>query len=117
MPQVTKNAPDLLDVENMCASLGESYAVVVYFTTRIRGGKMELIGKTHQAPYTQDAPVVHVALASWPVQQNKDIYVAMYTLAFDLWCQHDGAGATAAKRGPAYKWNGRVETPRRRKAS
>ena len=113
MPQVTKNAPDLIDVENMCAALGEGYSVVVYFTTRIRGGKMELIGKTHSAPYTQEAKVEHVALASWPVQHNKDIYAAMYTIAFDLWCQHDGGGATAAKRGAPYGWNGRVQTPRR----
>lgn len=115
MPQHTKNAPDLIDVENMCASLGETYGVVVYWTTRIRNGKMELIGKTYSAPYTQEGKPVHVALASWPVQHNKDVYVAMYTVAFDLWCQHDGGGATAAKRGAPYGWNGRVETPRRRR--
>lgn len=114
MPQLTKNAPDLVDVENMCASLGENFSVVVYWTTRIRAGKMELIGKTHSAPYTQESEPVHVAMASWPVQQNKDVYTAMYTVAFDLWCQHDGAGATAAKRGAPYGWQGRVETPRRR---
>ena len=117
MPQLTKNTPDLIDVENMCASLGENFSVVVYFTTRIRGGKMELIGKTHPAPYTQDTPCIHVALASWPVQHNKDVYAAMYTVAFDLWCQHDGAGATAAKRGAPSRWDGRVETPRRRRLS
>lgn len=116
MPQPTKNAPDYIDVENMCASLGETYAVVVYFVTRIRNGKVECIGKTIGAPYTPDAPVQHVALASWPVKLNKDMAQAMYTVAFDLWCQHDGGGATAAKRGPAYTWQGRVETPRRRTA-
>lgn len=116
MPQPRRDAPDLLDVEAMCASLGEAYHVVVYFTTRIRSGKMELIGKTYGAPYTQEGEVVHVAMASWPVQAKKDVYTAMYTVAFDLWCQHDGAGATAAKRGAPYRWDGRVETPRRRTA-
>jgi hypothetical protein len=116
MPQVQKDAPDMIDVENMCAALGESYSVVVYFSVRIRGGKVELIGKTHSAPYGHDAPVEHVALASWPVQQRKDMPTAMYTVAFDLWCQHDGAGATAAKRGVPHTWQGRVETPRRRTA-
>lgn len=115
MPQPTRDAPDMLDVENMCASLGEAYHVVVYFTTRIRNCKVELIGKTHGAPYSQDAPVQHVAMASWPVQLKKDVAVQMYTIAFDLWCQHDGAGATAAKRGVPHTWQGRVETPRRRK--
>jgi len=115
MPQVTRNAPDFIDVENMCASLGETYHVVVYFVTRIRSGKVELIGKTYGAPYTQEAPVQHVALASWPVKLPKDMATAMYTVAFDLWCQHDGGGATAAKRGAPVNWQGRVETPRRRK--
>lgn len=116
MPAPKRQAPDLIDVENMCAALGENFGVVVYFTARLRNGKMELIGKTHTTPYAQDAPVVHVALQNWPVQHPKDVYTAMYTIAFDLWCQHDGAGATAAKRGAPQKWDGRVETPRRRTA-
>jgi hypothetical protein len=101
----------MLDVENMCMALGEAYGVVVYFTTRIRNQKVELIGKTHSTPYTQDAPVVHVALASWPVKLRKDIPTAMYTVAFDLWCQHDGGGATAAARPFPRRWDGRVEVP------
>lgn len=116
MPVPTKNAPDMLDVENVCAALGEAYHVVVYFTTRIRNQKVELIGKTHCAPYGPDAPVIHVALASWPVKLQKDIPTAMYTVAFDLWCQHDGGGATAAARGNTIDWRGRYEVPRRRGA-
>lgn len=115
MPQVTKDAPDFIDVENMCASLGESYGVVVYFTTRLRNGKVELFGKTYGVPYTQEAPVQHVAMVSWPVQHKKDVASAMYSVAFDLWCQHDGGGATAAQRGAPYDWSGRVQTPRRRR--
>ena len=114
MPMPTKNAPDYIDVENMCASLGETYHVVVYFTARIRSGKVEVIGKTYGVPYTQDAAVERVALETWPVKLNKDMATAMYTVAFDLWCQHDGGGATAAKRGAPYDWQGRVQTPRRR---
>lgn len=116
MPQHQKDAPDMIDVENMCAALGENFHVVVYFTTRLRNGKVELIGKTYGAPYSQDAPVEHVAMASWQVQLRKDMPTAMYTVAFDLWCQHDGAGATAAQRGVPHTWQGRVETPRRRTA-
>lgn len=115
MPQATLNAPDLIDLENLLASLGESYHVVVVFTARIRGGKMELVGKTHGAPYTQDAPVEHQALVSIPIQGKHDLVQKMYTLAFDLWCQHDGGGATAAKRGAPHDWAGRLEVPRRRR--
>ncbi len=116
MPQPTRNAPDFIDLANICTALGESYKVVVYFTARIRGDKVEVIGKTHSAPYTVDAPVEHVALATFPIKQPKDMGTTMYTLAFDLWCQHDGGGATAARRGAPYTWRGHPETPRRRKA-
>lgn len=116
MPQVTKQNPDWIDVENMCAALGESYGVVAYFGVRLRNGKVEVTGKTVAAPYTPDAPVVHVALATFPVQNPRDIATTIYTVAFDLWLQHDGGGATAASRGAPVGWNGRVQTPRRRRA-
>lgn len=116
MPQRTKNTPDPIDIENLCSALGESYAVVVYWTVRLRGGRVEVIGKTHGAPYTQDCPVIHVALASFKVQQPADMFQTMFTVAWDLWCQHDGAGATAARRGAPTTWQGYPEVPRRRKA-
>lgn len=106
----------MIDVQNMCSALGTEYHVVVYFSVRIRGDLVEVIGKTHSAPYSVEAPVEHVALATFPVKLPKDMAVTMYTLAFDLWCQHDGGGATAAQRGAPYSWQGRVQTPRRRRA-
>lgn len=117
MPQPTKNAPDWIDVSNLMGVLGEEYKVVVYFTTRVRAERVEVIGKTYGAPYTIDAPVEHVALASFFLKQPRDMAQTCYTIAFDLWCQHDGGGATAAKRGAPVGWNGRVEIPRRRKTS
>jgi len=116
MPQPTKNAPDYLDLQNLLSVLGEEYHVVAYFSTRIRADKVEIIGKTHSAPYTMEATVVHVALASFPITRPKDMATTLYTLAYDLWLQHDGGGATAAKRGVPHTWQGRVETPRRRSA-
>lgn len=115
MPQPTKNAPDYVDLTNLLGVLGESYQVVVYFSTRIRSDRVEVIGKTYGAPYTLDAPVVHVALASFEIKRPKDMATIMYTLAFDLWCQHDGAGATAARRGTPYTWQGYPEVPSRRR--
>lgn len=115
MPQTTKNAPDAIDIENLCLALGESYHVVVYWSVRLRGGLVEVIGKTFGEPYTQDGSPIHVALASFKVQHPADMYQTMYTLAWDLWCQHDGAGATAARRGAPRSWSGYPEVPRRRK--
>lgn len=115
MPQPTKNAPDLIDLQNLCASLGEEYHVVVYFTCRIRADKCEWVAKTYGPPYTNESEVQHVALQSVPLFAKRDIPTILYTLAFDLWLQHDGGGATAAKRGPTYDWRGKVEVPRRRR--
>lgn len=117
MPQVTKNAPDYIDLANLLGVLGEEYKVVVYFSTRLRGDKVEVIGKTYGAPYTLEAPVEHVALASFPIKQPRDMAQTYYTIAFDLWCQHDGGGATAAKRGAPTTWRGYPEVPRRRRVS
>jgi len=114
MPQVTKNNPDWIDVENMTAALAEGYGVVVHFYTRLRTGRVEVIGKTHCSPYDIKAPVTHVALVSFPVTQARDMASVYYSVAFDLWCQHDGGGATAATRGQTRGWDGRLEVPRRR---
>lgn len=114
MPQPTRNSPDFIDLQNLCGALGEGYGVVVYFSVRIRGDLVEVIGKSYGAPYSPEAPVQHVALVTFPIQHQKDMATTFYTLAFDLWCQHDGGGATAARRGTPYTWRGYPETPRRR---
>jgi hypothetical protein len=115
MPQTTKNEPDYIDVGNILRALSESYQVVVYYGIRFRADYVEVTGKTHGAPYTPDAPVEHVALSKIQFFHKANMAVTLYTLAFDLWCQHDGGGATAARRGPPTDWAGRVEIPRRRR--
>lgn len=117
MPQPHKNNPDMYDVQAMLASVGQEYHAVIYFVTRLRSDFVEVIAKAYGPPYTQDGPVLHVALQTWPVSVKKDMNVVFYTLAFDIWLQFDGGGATAAKRGPTYRWDGRVEVPRRRSRS
>jgi len=116
MPHPQRNAPDYIDLQNVLGALGENYAVVVYFSARLRNDRLEVIAKSYGPPYTLEAAVEHVALASFPITQPKDMATILYTLAFDLWCQHDGAGATAAKRGAPADWRGRLEVPRRRGA-
>jgi len=114
MPRPMRNAPDFIDLQNLLGALGESYQVVVYFCTRIRADKVECIGKTYGAPYTLESPVQHVALASFPIAHPQEMVQVMYTLAYDLWMQHDGGGETAARRGGTRDWRGRLEVPRRR---
>jgi hypothetical protein len=115
MPQPKKDAPDLIDLQNLTAQIGESYAHVVYFVSRVRADALEIIGKSVPAPYTPDTPPTHVALQRVPITAGRDLVVTMFTLAFDLWLQHDGGGATAAARGPTRDWQGRIEVPRRRR--
>jgi len=115
MPQPTKNEPDEQDVFNMCQRIGEDYAHVVYFTTRYRADIVETIAKAIPAPYTPDTPPTHVALQTYPVRNSRRMSVVHFSLAFDIWLQLDGGGATAARRGPSFDWRGRVEVPRRRR--
>lgn len=117
MPQQNKNDPDHHDVFNIVASLAEEFGVQCHFYVRYTADFIEVIGKTHAAPYVITSPVVHVALQKLPYASKRSLPNSMYTIAFDLWLQHDGGGASAASRGPTYGWNGRVEIPRRRKRS
>lgn len=116
MPQPTRNEPDAIDLQNMLGSIGEEFHAVVYFVVRMRNDKWEVMAKAIGAPYGPDDEVIHVALQNWPITQSKNWNVVYFTLAFDLWLQFDGGGATAAKRGVTYDWRGRVEVPRRRRA-
>jgi hypothetical protein len=116
MPQPHKNQPDYIDVQNMLGAIGEAYKAVVVFRTTIRGDRVEVIARSFGAPYDETAPVEHVALVSFAVKQPKDMASTLFTLCWDIWCQYDGGGATAAKRGAPTTWQGRVEVPRRRRA-
>jgi hypothetical protein len=115
MPQPRKDEPDELDVFNMVSAIGEGYAHAVYFTTRYRADLVETIAKTVPAPYTPDTPPTYVALQTHKIGTPSRMSVVHYTLAFDLWLQHDGGGATAARRGPPRDWRGRLEVPKRRR--
>lgn len=117
MPQPTRNNPDWIDVENLLGALGEEYKVVVYYSTRLRSGRVEVIGKTYGAPYVAEGTPVHVALVSFEIKHPRDLVVVYFTIAWDLWCQHDGGGATAARRGAPSTWQGHPEVPRRRRVS
>lgn len=116
MPQPTKNAPDYIDVQNILGSLGNEYSLVVRYRTTLRSDKVEVIGEAYGKPYDFKGTPVFVALASFPIKQPKDMAQTLFTIAWDLWCQADGGGATAAKRGAPYSWSGYPEIPRRRKA-
>lgn len=114
MPQPTKNAPDWNDVHGILMSLGEDFSLVVVFSTTVRSDYVQTIAKAYRGTLEGPEEVIWQALVRQPYSKNTTFAQTCYTLAFDLWCQADGAGATAAKRGPTHDWRGRVEVPRRR---
>jgi hypothetical protein len=115
MPQPTNNAPDAHDVYNMLCSIGEEFGCTVEFCVRYYADYIQIVARARKAANAPDGAVEVQALTKYRYGLRTERTQLEYTLAFDLWLQLDGGGATAAKRGPAYGWNGRVETPRRRK--
>ena len=116
MPLPTKNAPDWHDVHAILMSLGEEFGIVVVFSTTVRADYVQTIGKAHRGSYEAVPETVFQAMVRTPYSKQTTFAQACYTLAFDIWCQADGGGATAAKRGAPHDWRGRVEVPRRRRA-
>lgn len=114
MPQRTKDAPDDQDVFNMCAALGEEFHVSCSFETHYYADCIQVVCRARLPQNLPNGEVVVQALSKRRYGKHTEVAQVHYLLAFDLWCQLDGGGATAAKRGPAYGWNGRVEVPRRR---
>lgn len=116
MPQPHHNAPDWHDVANVLDSLGRDYNLVVVFSTTVRSNGIQTIGKALSHSYAEDSAVVYQALVTQRYDTKQTYAQTCYTLAFDLWCQADGAGATAARRGPPVGWDGKPERLRRRTA-
>lgn len=115
MPNRTVNAPDWFDVEAIIGSIRDDYSLLVLFTTTVRAEGVLTIGKAYRGTYAVPEEVVYQAKIMQPINTKATFAQTCYTLAFDLWCQMDGGGATAAQRGPTYGWSGSVEVPRRRR--
>jgi len=116
MPQVTKNAPDAHDTYNMCAAIAEEFGLIVEFTCHYYADYVQVIARARTYKENPEGEVTHQALTKYRYGTKTAREQLEYGLAFDLWCQCDGMGATAAKRGPTYQWNGRLEKIRRRTA-
>lgn len=114
MPQPTKNAPDAQDVYNMVSAIGEGFHMSVEFTKRYYADYVQVVARCYTIRGEDDGKVIHQALVKYRYGRQSDEQVMCYTLAFDLWCQLDGGGASAAQRGAPRDWQGRLEKPRRR---
>lgn len=115
MPQVTKNAPDGYDTYNMCAAIGEQFGLTVEFSCRYYADYVQVIARATAPVIGENGRTVYQALTKYRYGAKNHREQYEYTLAFDLWCQLDGGGATAAERGPTYDWQGNVQTPRWRR--
>lgn len=114
MPQPTKNAPDAYDTFNMVSAIGEQFGLVVEFTCRYYADYVQVVARAYRPSIEGNGPVTHQALVKYKYGHKADRAQHEFTLAFDLWCQLDGGGATAAQRGATHDWQGRVQVPRQR---
>jgi len=116
MPQLTKNAPDGLDTYNMVAVIGSEFGLNVEFTCRYYADYVQVIARAYKAVMGPQQGVLFQAMSKTAYGHKAARAQIEYGLAFDLWCQLDGGGATAAQRGAPYDWQGRVRTPRWRRS-
>lgn len=117
MPQRTMNEPDWLDVRNLVDSIGEEFKVVVRFSFYYERDMMTFVARGYALKDMPDGAVLVQALSRRQLTDRRATSTTCHTLAFDLWCQLDGGGATAADRGMPRDWDGRPARLRRRSGS
>jgi hypothetical protein len=100
----------------MLAAIGEEWNLVVEFTSRYYADYVQVVARAYPLVRANTVEPEVQALSKSKYGKVVDRAQIEFTLAFDLWCQLDGGGATAAKRGVARDWRGRPEIPRRRNA-
>lgn len=105
--QWTVSEPDMIDVYNIVSSLGEEYGFRVQFHCEFRPDYFEVIGRAYK-PVAVGQEVLHFqALSKKPLRRAVNPATQMFTVAWDLYCQASGGGATAAQRGAPAGWDGR----------
>jgi hypothetical protein len=114
VPHPHKNAPDAIDVYNMLESIGEEYHCSVEFRMTYTTAGVTTIARAYKVVRQTEDQIECQALHKRPKATLITQDQINFTLAFDIWCQLDGGGATAAQRGVPYDWRGRPEKLRKR---
>jgi hypothetical protein len=114
MPQPHKNAPDDIDVYNLEESIAEEYNCIVEYTMTYRTVGVVTVARAYKVSTYDERQVECQAMHKRPNKGLVSQAQVNFTLAWDIWCQLDGGGATAAQRGAPYDWRGRPEKLRRR---
>jgi hypothetical protein len=116
MPHPLRNAPDDQDVYNLIAAIGEDYGALVEITVAYTADYVESTARAYSIGGVVDKALLYQAYHRRKYRPSKPQAEVNFTLAYDLVMQFTGGGATAARRGPTYQYDGRVEIPRRRNA-
>jgi len=114
VPQYLKNAPDDHDVYNVLCAIGEDYGQVVEITVEYKADYIQSIARSYAVGGVVDKVVVYQAMHRRKYRPAKPQAEVNFTLAYDILMQASGGGATAAGRGPAHEYSGRVIIPRGR---
>ena len=101
--------PDLIDVTNVQQELGEAYGMTVQYTIEVHPDYIQVVGRAYKHAGTPTPVLQFQALTKKPLQSARDIASLLFTVAFDLFTQADGGGATAATRGAPRGWDGRPQ--------
>jgi hypothetical protein len=116
MPQYLKNAPDDQDVFNLVAAIGEDYGALVEITVVYKADYIESVARSYSVGGVVDKVVVYQAYHRRKYRPALAQTQVNFTLGYDILMQYSNGGATAARRGPTHRYDGRVEIPRRRNA-
>jgi len=105
--------PDMIDLFNLVSAIGDDYHLTVQYQTTISLDYVTVIARAYYHGGTVD-PVLHFqALVKKPLRVTRDVTPMLYTVTWDIWCQAEGLGATAASRPAPISWNGRPHITRR----
>lgn len=103
----TVSEPDMIDVYNIVSSLGDEYGLRIQFVSEYAPDYFTLIGRAYKPTAVGQEALHFQALSRKPLRQARNPVAQMFTVAWDLYCQASGGGATAAQRGAPAGWNGR----------
>lgn len=108
--------PDAVDCYHLVAALGEDFGCVPEVETIYSLDRVEVRVRVHKLGQPGGDAVQVQARITRPLRQCRNLFVMQYSALLDCWHQLD-RGVLGVARAPAvFGWNGRPETPRRRKS-
>lgn len=107
--------PDQIDCNTMVTALGGDFGALPTITTTYERDKVEVVVKCTKVRETTPGLVSVQAKVSAPLRTARSLYSMQYSALLDCWHQYDRGTLAVDKTPISYSWQGRPQTPRRRK--